>query len=268
MKLSCTDVLVPGNSYTEKAQILRKLGFEGMAVYAAYETWTEQDEAELLQLRERTGIPVVEFAFVGPKFGHLMDVDPKKSAETFQMYCDSVRVAGKLGALTELECDIRRTEPLPFEHFAYPVLPQKSMVRFVSFVQALCDLGRESNTRVLIEAVNRYEALYVNRQMQALALTKQVDRPNTGLLCDLFHMGLDEENICEVLRSCAASVQHVHLADSNRLLPGKGTLPWREIMDTLNEIKFTGYMNLECAVQGNAVQELQEVSQFLKRMIQ
>ena len=265
MKFSCSDILVPGNTYTEKADNLKRWGFEGLTIYADYGEWDVEKEEEVFNLQRNTGIEVAEFVFVGEMYGHLMDEDEEKSQETLSMYCEAARIAGRIGAVTEFECDIRRKGALSFEYNDYPVLPEQQMKRLVTLYRKICDYQGAENTDILLEAVNRYEALYVNRQQDALDIIRHVDRKNTGLLCDLFHMSLDEENICGVLVACAPYIKHIHLGDSNRRLPGKGCICWEDIFRTLKTIGYDKYLSLECAVMGNPENELQAVSDFLHK---
>jgi len=86
MKMSCTSSMVPGNTLTEKAEFLKKAGFEGMGVFVEYEDWTPELEQEILTLEERTGIKPCEFCFSADIYGHLMDEDEKIRNAARKMY--------------------------------------------------------------------------------------------------------------------------------------------------------------------------------------
>lgn len=40
MKISCTNTMVPGGTLTEKAQNLRRCGFDGISVFEEITDWT------------------------------------------------------------------------------------------------------------------------------------------------------------------------------------------------------------------------------------
>ena len=42
IKLSCTANMVPGASFTEKAHIVRKMGYDGMAIFVDAPDWTDE----------------------------------------------------------------------------------------------------------------------------------------------------------------------------------------------------------------------------------
>lgn len=65
------------------------------------------------------------------------------------------------------------------------------------------------------------------------------------LLCDLFHMNIEETNIADSLRKCGEMVGHVHLADSNRKPAGLGHTDFKPIAAALKEINYQGFVSAE-----------------------
>ena len=264
MLLSCVEVLVPGKNYLEKAKLLKECGYDGMTVYADYETWTPEQLEQLKDVKKQTGIVVPEFAFVGSKYGHLMDEDNNKSQETLEMYLDSVKVCGELGALTELEFDVKREGGVSFEYNEYPYPNAYLEEKFLKFMDILCEEGEKTGTLVLLEACNRYEELYINRQDDAVRIVSQLKHKNTGILSDLFHMCLDEENLPEVLFRNRKWVRHIHLGDTNRRLPGKGEMNWERIAKACSRMCYKGWFNLECSITGSPEQEIERTAHYLR----
>lgn len=82
MKISCTNTMVPGGTLTEKAQNLRRCGFDGISVFEEITDWTPKKEEELLTLEARTGVRVCEFCFSGADYGQLMNPDPAVAARS------------------------------------------------------------------------------------------------------------------------------------------------------------------------------------------
>ena len=75
---------------------------------------------------------------------------------------------------------------------------------------------------VYLEPLNRYEATYLNTVRKAADLCRAADHPRIQLMADLFHMNIEEAVIPASLRAVAPHLGHVHLADSQRWLPGHG----------------------------------------------
>ena len=78
-----------------------------------------------------------------------------------------------------------------------------------------------------------------------------LDHPHLGIVADLFHMALDEPDIPGAIRQNAAHIGHVHLADSNRRLPGQGTTNFKAALAALEEVGYTGWMAFECGQPGD-----------------
>jgi sugar phosphate isomerase/epimerase len=266
MKLSCTDMMVPGNSLTEKAQNLKRWGFDGIAVFPEYAAWNTAKLDELLTLYERTGITPCEFVFQGPQYGHLMDTDPVIKQEAIAMYAESVRICKMIGAITEMEFDYGAQNPLPlFEPYK-----QMTVTEEQGFLQVLRTLGGEaegSSAWMLIEPINRYETKYLTRLQDCKTVIEKTHLSNLGLLADFFHLSIEESDLPASIRNAGSMIKHVHLGDSNRLLPGFGHIDWKACLDALKSIGFSGFLNLECGIPGDPRAELPKTVEFLKRLM-
>src|SRR5204863_6377558 len=73
---------------------------------------------------------------------------------------------------------------------------------------------------LLYEPLNRYETNLFNRQGDAAEFLRGLRSRNVKLLCDLFHMNIEESCIADALRTAGPLVGHVHFVDSNRQAVG------------------------------------------------
>ena len=83
------------------------------------------------------------------------------------------------------------------------------------------------------------------RVADALAFLQGLRTTNVLLLCDLFHMNIEEADLAAALRLAGPKVGHVHFADSNRRAVGLGHTDMRPIMSALREIGYAGYLSAE-----------------------
>ena len=65
------------------------------------------------------------------------------------------------------------------------------------------------------------------------------------LLCDLFHMAIEETDIARTLVACGELVGHVHWADSNRRAMGFGHTDAGPILAALGRIGYEGCLSAE-----------------------
>ena len=109
-------------------------------------------------------------------------------------------------------------------------------------------LGRRAGAQgrsLLYEPLNRYETNLFNRAGDAAAFLKRQRIPHVKLLCDLFHMNIEEESVPAALRAGGRLVGHVHFADSNRRAFGFGHSDGAAIVAALRDIGYEGYLSAE-----------------------
>ena len=110
---------------------------------------------------------------------------------------------------------------------------------------ALGDYAARYDVPLLYEPLNRYETNLVNTQADGVRLVTEQGPSNVKLLCDLYHMNIEEVNLADALREMGGNVGHVHFADSNRRAPGMGHTDFGPIFEALREIGYTGYLSAE-----------------------
>ena len=81
-------------------------------------------------------------------------------------------------------------------------------------------------------------------------------------------MNTEEADIPAAIRRAGSALQHVHLADSNRLLPGSGHTNFVTGFKALLDIGYDKYMALECGIPGDRRKGLPEAAHYLKRCIE
>ena len=64
-------------------------------------------------------------------------------------------------------------------------------------------------------------------------------------MLDTFHMNIEEDNIAAAIRKAGKRLGHLHLGEQNRMVPGKGSLPWNEIGQALRDIDYKGAAVME-----------------------
>jgi sugar phosphate isomerase/epimerase len=128
----------------------------------------------------------------------------------------------------------------------------------------LLDIADEHGVRLLIEPVNRYETRMINSIPDAFDFLTQFGMPNLGLLVDVFHMNIEDRDIYASLRMAGDRIGHVHVADSNRRVPGYGHLDWSAIFQTLNGVDYQGFCSIEAIPGEDARQDAAAGIQFLR----
>ncbi|MEM2936505.1 MAG: sugar phosphate isomerase/epimerase, partial [Candidatus Bathyarchaeia archaeon] len=94
-----------------------------------------------------------------------------------------------------------------------------------------------------------------------------VGREHVKIMADFFHMSIEEADIPASIKKAADYIVHVHLADSNRLLPGHGHTDFKRGFAALKKIGYRNFMALECGIPGDPEIELPKCVKYLKQLI-
>ncbi len=112
-------------------------------------------------------------------------------------------------------------------------------------LKVLGDRAMAQGQSVLYEPLNRYETNLFNRSGDAATFLDQRGLRSISLLCDLYHMNIEERDIAATLKAVAPRVGHIHFADSNRHAVGLGHTNLAPIAAALHEIGYHGYISAE-----------------------
>ena len=224
---------------TENLARVKRLGYRGVEL--SFRDPETVDVVGLKVLLEKHDLPVVALA-TGRAWGEdrlsFTDSDPAVRRAT------SVRLAGYLDLARSLHAMvilglIRGRTP-------EGVKPAVARRWARDAIRRAADAGARHGIRLVIEPINRYETNFLYNIDETLAFLEEVDRPNVGILADTFHMNIEDASISGSLRRAGRSLFHVHVADSNRWAPGCGHLDFGEVLATLQAMRYSGYVSVEC----------------------
>jgi len=115
----------------------------------------------------------------------------------------------------------------------------------VEAFQALEDVLDATKLTISIEPVNRSETFFLRTAAEAKQLCDSIGNPRIGVTVDTFHANIEERNIPEAIRSLGSHLKHVHASENDRSLLGSGHIPFGEIVSTLKEMSYSGYLMIE-----------------------
>ncbi len=114
--------------------------------------------------------------------------------------------------------------------------------------EALEDGGAHAaqyNVPLIYEPLNRYETRQCCTVADGVELLESLSTENVRLLCDLFHMNIEESDVADAIVSGGKWVGHIHFVDSNRRPVGLGHMQYGRIIDALRAIQYDGYLCAE-----------------------
>ena len=109
-----------------------------------------------------------------------------------------------------------------------------------------------------LEVVNRFEHYMINTAEEGVAFAERINSPSCKLLLDTFHMNIEEDSLREAIVKAGNWLAHFHVGETNRRPPGRGRIPWRDVFNALEEIKYQGPVVMEPFItpDGDALREM------------
>jgi sugar phosphate isomerase/epimerase len=105
------------------------------------------------------------------------------------------------------------------------------------------------------------------RQGEAAAFLRSLRSKNVRLLCDLFHMNLEERSMPDTLLEVGPLIGHIHWADSNRQAMGFGHTDVTPIVAALEKSCYSGYLSAEVLPLPDSITAAQQSLDSIRRWI-
>ena len=260
VKLAVQEGLVPGASFADKATRAEDLGFEGIEIAGpGVVERVGEIKAGLKTRRIKASTICAGYA------GALVTSDPAVRQACRAGIMDRLRAAAELEMVGLIVVpvfnDLRNIPDLSPYKLSHQLGESLLIAQLQEMTPQIEKLGGPC---ILLEALNRYEADFLTRQEKSAELARQVNSPAVQVMCDLFHMNIEETDTPAALRKVGKLCRHVHLADNTRLEPGTGTIDFRAAFAALEQIGFDGYMALECGLSGSAETALENAAAYLR----
>jgi len=124
-------------------------------------------------------------------------------------------------------------------------LTETEKATIIQVWSSVADEALSRGISIGIEPINRYESYVCNTAQNVLELIEKTGKANLFLHLDTFHMNIEEVNFHDPIVRAGKKLRHLHITESNRGMPGEGTVNWEELFLALKEINFEGNLVLE-----------------------
>ncbi len=200
------------------------------------------DQRAIFQTLEETGVEVSTIG-TGQAYGEdrifFTSPDGEIRRAAVQRIKDQIDFASRLGARVIIGLI---KGPLPEGERERDL----ALANAVRCMRECAEAAEKASIQLVIEAINRYESNFLCTAEETEQFIGEVGSSVVGLHLDTFHMNIEEVSIEDAIRRHAGRLIHIHLADSNRRVPGMGHLNFHSILSALKEIGYQGYLGLEC----------------------
>lgn len=142
---------------------------------------------------------------------------------------------------------------------------------FKKNIERAVDIAEAENVRILVEPE---PGLIIENSLQIAEFLRSFDSKSIGLNCDLGHFFCVGEDPAEVVYRLADYIGHFHLADissdrvHNHLLPGTGSINFKDIFDAIGSIGYRGFITVELyTYHDNPIETAHKAYEYLKRFV-
>lgn len=233
------------------------IGAQGLLLDARYEIQTQEftDSArrQFQHLLGELGLKLIGFQFPLRR--------PLADPADLDLRVDSLKKAMSLAALFQVRVLTFRTGPIPASDESKP---------FIEFRQILEDLALHGNHIGVVPALT--PAGETPEQLKRLL--EEIKTGFVGIDCDPALNLATKQRTTEILRSLHDRIAHVQIRDALRdldgqvreMVVGRGEVDWTEIIPTLQEIEYRGWLTINrtdgndrVGDAGRAIEYLQEL---------
>ena len=227
--------------YTQYVKKAEKLGFDILEIGASPLPDYSQEQIRLLrQCAKDSGVTLT--AGYGPTFEHNMgSSDPAIREKASEWFKRLFEVMGQL-EISKIGGALYSYWPVDFSK---PVHKEDDWKYSVEGMKKLSELAKPYQITLNLEVLNRFENPILNTAEEGVQFVTEVDRDNVKVMLDTFHMNIEETSISAAIRTAVNLLGHFHTGECNRMVPGQGRMPWREIAEALHEIQYDGSVVME-----------------------
>lgn len=111
--------------------------------------------------------------------------------------------------------------------------------------RSICDYAAARGVPITLEPQNRGIIDNLNTTAESIAWLEGLRQPGLRLMLDSHHMDLEDPALPAALAAAHRHLIHVHLADTQRGAPGRGTIDFPAFLRALHALGYDGFLTVE-----------------------
>jgi len=245
MNLSCQDTLSIGSTFVEKYENIKKWGFDGVEISGSLLLDHFEDVKKALKISSLKASTICS-GFRGWLLAEEKE-DREKAVNDIKYLLECAAELEAVGVITP---SIYGTS----DYLPYPPRKRNKEEDKVILIESLIEIGNYAEkigVLLLLEPLLRYQTHLINSLDEGVEIIEAVNSKGIALMADFFHMQMEEKDIADSLRRSRDVLKHIHLSDSNRLIPGQGHTDFKTGIEVLHSISFDKYMAFEAIPSDN-----------------
>jgi sugar phosphate isomerase/epimerase len=246
----------------ENLEMLSNLGFQGIEIPGSLQlnpyTVSREERRRLKELVESYGLEIAASNVIYPRgFQHVSDDEATRMR--------SIEYTWRLAeAAAEIDCRIlvwgsSHARNIP-PNIPYDIARERN----IAVLREACRAGEEYGVVFAIEPLSKRESNFINTVLEAYDIAESIGSDHLMILADLRHMIREEDSVLDSLRAVSKHLVHVHIADENLRVPGRGVIDFSKVFKTLDEIRYRGYLSIEARLGEKPFEELSFTRKYIE----
>lgn len=238
---ACIETLYTELPFLERFQAAKEDGFDAVSFWS----WTDKDLDQICEVLRRTDIRISGFNG-GADYSM---IDPEQKEEYLAFLRQSAAAAQKVGA----ESLILHSNALEMSGFVLHDYPELSdAVKLCTMFDTLKEcakIAEESGIMMCLEPLNvttDHVGSFLTSTRTAAELCELIGSPKLKILYNVYHMQLNEGNLCDNIGVYASQIGCVNFADvPGHHEPGTGEINFHTILTLLEQVGYQGSIGYE-----------------------
>lgn len=238
---ACIETLYCELPFIERFAVAKKDGFAGIEFWS----WTDKDPDKIGQAAKDAGITIC--GFNGD--AELSLIDPEHNKDYLEFLKKSIVTAKQIGALS-LTIHSNGLGEGGIVIDDYEGLSDTVKTGNMFYMLNKCaELAESEDVLLNLEGLNiitDHVGNYLVNTSMAAEMCRMINSDKLKVLYDVYHMQLNEGNLCNNIAEYIDVIGHVHVADCpGRNEPGTGEIYYPRIYKALEDAGYAGYIGYE-----------------------
>lgn len=243
MPISCAEQMLGVGPLAERLGLAQAAGFDGIDL-----RWDTAVDAATPGTLAAEGLPV------GAVYSQLRDPallarTARQRADALDRLVERAEGAAKVGAANLIVVPIFGDPLVPA---AAPLL-ETTELETALLLAALIELAERVAAlpvTVVIEPLNAAETHFLTDPAVGAALCDAVGSPRIATMVDTYHCQREGQDPAEKVAAVGERLALVHLSDTDRGLPGEGSVDFPAVLRALRDRGYAGWLGFECRPPG------------------
>lgn len=214
---------------------------------------------EIISLLDKNGLKFTGFRTGGISIKHgttFSHPDPSIRDEAVKRFIEVIHYGTKFGN-PRLLVGIMQGRLLPGQNLS------EAELHILECLKRCAIEAARYGMEIYLEPINRFELGYHKTVSEVIEVIEKINEPNVKLLFDTFHLNIEESSLYAALIRAKPLLGHIHIADSNRLIPGSGHIDFKEFFSLLRTLDYQGDTTIEVTSSGDLLKEITLTAAFL-----